>query len=832
MIKLYPREMKLLSRIFTICLCSASLYNAFADGPVATTSGSNLTAFHSSNSYNNQWATLSNGRDNSANSGSAKADFGNCNALISRCAQPKCGNGGCTDLSIAENIVKGCVLSNTTCKKYGDDLISVMAAQLVATSNAKVNTQQAQIAQMQSAQNQQQMQDMQNQMMQMQQNMQNQLAQQNAQTAAAVQDALAAQQAQHEKEMAEMKSAATEAAMKKESGLTAYEEQAIANGATAELLDRKRITGEIITKIENAEDSMKAVETAMREAFKYAQCDNRGNSCVGPKRVRKFREIATKFSEPYDNVVEQIYDALDDAQMVGGIELGDIMMMLDNSCQHWAQYLCQPGSIEYTTDENGNKVAPLSCNFPTNPDDDLCKDGVAEVVEIKKELIGITTNNEPLGSTTVSVPKLQFGTVAVTSAKKKLECRHKYYCKPCSKIKNLTSKDEVFTGWVETEYDSSEPQKVVACADSAITNNKMLGRRAKSRNGAGLVDPDIMADWLSQTEPSRLSTDVDGKYNDEKGKAVIKKYCAVEEKNKTLLRRAVASKSVPQCTSNSATDCICKKPETPSLAIQTEDGVCTEGINPLYALCDTHIYNVGELTNTVDDTTRADMKEVIALKTTVITQQLYKQYEYLKATLRRLQVMLEKAVYTSTLEAAGAKTESGSSSSGSSSGSEKSKDKTLHVSGAMNCSSQQDLELFGNCIASNASLIVTHAEDNDKSKACKQLLSDLRTVNSRLSIEGVLYNAANPNGLQWSACKVYLDEETVDCSPKGENGCGADGKKKQIQVPYVVKSGCDGDMKKRDTIRACANEMSSAVGVAKRKVKNQGVSLRDVLLGN
>ena len=256
MIKLNLREMKILSRILTICLCSAPLFSVFADGPVATTSGSNLTSFNPSTNYNNQWNNLSNGRTDTSASGSAKADFGNCDKLISRCAQPRCGNGGCTDQSIAEGIVKGCVLSNPSCKKYGDDLIATMAAQLVASSNSKIKAQEMQIAQMQSAQSQAQMDDMRSQMQQMQQTIQRQ----NEQTSAAVQEALAAQRAEHEKEMAEMKSAATEAAMQKESGLTAYEEKAIANGATSDLLDRKRIAGEIITQIDNAQVSLKTVE--------------------------------------------------------------------------------------------------------------------------------------------------------------------------------------------------------------------------------------------------------------------------------------------------------------------------------------------------------------------------------------------------------------------------------------------------------------------------------------------------------------------------------------------------------------------------------------------
>ena len=42
---------------------------------------------------------------------------------------------------------------------------------------------------------------------------------------------------------------------------------------------------------------------------------------------------------------------------------------------------------------------------------------------------------------------------------------------------------------------------------------------------------------------------------------------------------------------------------------------------------------------------------------------MYKQYEYIKATLRRIQIQLEKAVLSANLEAAGAESEDGGSSS-------------------------------------------------------------------------------------------------------------------------------------------------------------------------
>ena len=231
--------MKLLSRILTICLCSAPLVNAGAFGAVATTAGHNLTAYNPSNTNNNQWATLTNGREDLP-APTAKANYGNCNALITRCATPKCASGGCTDMNVATAIVNGCVQINESCKQYGDGLVSYMAAQLVAASTARANAQQAAATASQNSASSQQISEMQQQMYQMQQ----QMAQQNEQTQKQLQNALAQQQAQNAAALESMKAAATEAAQKTDTGLTSAQEKAIEKGVTDEVLERQKMTGQ------------------------------------------------------------------------------------------------------------------------------------------------------------------------------------------------------------------------------------------------------------------------------------------------------------------------------------------------------------------------------------------------------------------------------------------------------------------------------------------------------------------------------------------------------------------------------------------------------------
>ena len=133
--------MKTLIRVLSVLCCVAPF--GVADAVVPSTVGDNLTAYNSNSgsAEGNRWNTLMNSRSGGTTTSStnATADFGNCNAVILRCAQPKCSNGGCTDLNVTFSIVNGCVQSNAACKQYGDELTQYIAAQLVAQSTAKAN---------------------------------------------------------------------------------------------------------------------------------------------------------------------------------------------------------------------------------------------------------------------------------------------------------------------------------------------------------------------------------------------------------------------------------------------------------------------------------------------------------------------------------------------------------------------------------------------------------------------------------------------------------------------------------------------------------------------
>lgn len=727
MVKLRLREMKSLSRILTVCLCCVPAFGANA-APVATTAGSNLTAYNPSNAYNNQWATISNGRYDGNTT--ARVDFGNCNAVVLRCAQPKCGNGGCTDTNVAAAIVSGCVKANNQCKQYGDDLVEYMTAQLVASSNAKINQQkmaleqakiQAEAAATASAQS-EQISQMQNQMYQMQQ----QMAQQQEESAAALKEALAQQSAQSAAALEDMRAAATDAAKQTEAGITAYQQEAINRGISEDVLARQQITGQIITQIEDAETSLTAMKKAMQNSFDYAGCDARGNNCNGPKRIKKWRELARGFLTPYDNTIGKIYDALDSARMVG-VDLTQIYAMLDDSCNSWSQYLCPGVGKGYYVAYGYNK---------TKKDSD------------EKEYVSDT-------------PRVCKGSSA-DAIISEIEWKN---CRPCTWLKPVTESEDIYAGWIETEKEAEEQQRVVACSSGALDTNPLFARHTRNKKGKGVVDIDVLDRWLGQTEPNKT-----------KNPPYPQNYCGVEpeDKGEDALENVVLSRAINMESDYNGKK-FCVKWSDGNWNDASDDGECPY-INPVFAICDTHPFNVNfdangwasstktikngegkeESKSTKTDENHENMHRIIGLKITVVSQQMYKQYEYLNATLRRLKTQLEKAVLTSNLEAAGAKSEDSSSSGG------------LVGAGSRNSQyrdcSGKSMQGTLDCLRENYSVLQTQINSKKCDKnAKKELINGIGIANDLLSKDRKIENCSNDDKScvkepSTSDCKTYLSK--------------------------------------------------------------------------
>lgn len=143
------------------------------------------------------------------------------------------------------------------------------------------------------------------------------------------------------------------------------------------------------------------------------------------------------------------------------------------------------------------------------------------------------------------------------------------------------------------------------------------------------------------------------------------------------------------------------------------------------ALCSTHVYNIGKTENQ----TGADkelMRDVIAMKTTLITQQMYKQYEQMESMLRRLKTQLEKAVLTTGLKAKGASDSGGTSDSDSF----KSNDRNIHLYGAKNCNEELLPADVLKCLNNNMNLIANATGNASEvgSEVAKQLANDFKLL--------------------------------------------------------------------------------------------------------
>ncbi len=155
-------------------------------------------------------------------------------------------------------------------------------------------------------------------------------------------------------------------------------------------------------------------------------------------------------------------------------------------------------------------------------------------------------------------------------------------------------------------------------------------------------------------------------------------------------------------------------------------------ITPELALCSTHVYNIGLVSNPTNDSDKQLMRDVVALKTTIMTQQLKKQYDFLEATISRFKTQLQKAVLTAQLEAAGAPSSSSSSSSASS-------DRNVVLLGAENCLLKSSTSDGLSCIQNNIRIVLQAVSTGNIGEAYRQLQKDLEFA-SAYSISGVVYD--------------------------------------------------------------------------------------------
>lgn len=226
---------------------------------------------------------------------------------------------------------------------------------------------------------------------------------------------------------------------------------------------------------------------------------------------------------------------------------------------------------------------------------------------------------------------------------------------------------------------------------------------------------------------------------------------------------------------------ICTFVQVPAFAENDCSKEDNDAIAAEFALCSTHVYNIGETQNQ-DGADRDLMRDVIAMKTTVMTQQMYKQYEQMESVLQRFKTQLEKAVLADTLKAAGAKSERQEEEK-----SFKSTSSYIKVSGAQNCSNKLELKDKVDCLYANYQHLdsVTANGTNVSREHKQQLASDYKL-----------------------ACG--MNREKTDCE-------------KEKCADYK-------EIKKKDDFDTCMSDYLTEIGKANNKVKAEN-SKYDLLKG-
>ena len=206
------------------------------------------------------------------------------------------------------------------------------------------------------------------------------------------------------------------------------------------------------------------------------------------------------------------------------------------------------------------------------------------------------------------------------------------------------------------------------------------------------------------------------------------------------------------------------------VALRADDVECGY-FNPAFGLCSTHSHNIGY----VDATTNlpanpdksedvAQMNHIIALKSTVIAQQLKDQYDALSVIIKRFKTQLEKAVLVSKIEVLTGNTAS-ENSNGSSSGS--GANGNVAISGAADCSGFTDVNGIAQCLQPNIQKVINAANSGKISEAKKQLINDL-TIAKRwgLCVDGT--KVSDPKTCQYTCCTA-LETTTISKASFGSS---------------------------------------------------------------
>lgn len=178
-------------------------------------------------------------------------------------------------------------------------------------------------------------------------------------------------------------------------------------------------------------------------------------------------------------------------------------------------------------------------------------------------------------------------------------------------------------------------------------------------------------------------------------------------------------------------------------------------INPDLALCSTHVYNIGKTENPTNSSERQLMQDVVALKTTLMTQQMYSQYEILATTVKRLRTQLQKEILLAKLKTTSAAANGGSYNGAGNSGGGSSSAAPTAL--GQDCSGKSRMDTVY-CLRNNYSLMIAQANSRSYTKELKQQI-----VRDRNAICYMESEAALCKGAEYEFCKdeKQLNKETI-----------------------------------------------------------------------
>lgn len=180
-------------------------------------------------------------------------------------------------------------------------------------------------------------------------------------------------------------------------------------------------------------------------------------------------------------------------------------------------------------------------------------------------------------------------------------------------------------------------------------------------------------------------------------------------------------------------------------------------ISAEFALCSTHAYNIGKVENP-ESGDRELMRDVIAMKTEIVTQQMYRHYQQMESMLKRFKTQLKKAVLSADLQAAGAKKDDDDNDT------YVSKDMNIFIAGIQDCNSMMDSLKRAECFNTNYQTIYNTSGNGSTPSASgvkKQLAKDFEIVCKELSADNEKYI---------KCVKAEVGDKEIDCNETSSLG--------------------------------------------------------------